>query len=63
MPIHCVIKLILESKGLLVANHGVGLASTGGTVGKHSCIEPVEDSFNERMSGLKIYLLKVFSTF
>ena len=50
------IEVILESKGLLIADHSVGFACSSGSVGKDSGVIPIEYSFDERMCGFEIDL-------
>ena len=40
----------------MIADHGVGFTSAGGSVGKDSGVKPVEDSFDEGMGGFEIDL-------
>lgn len=47
---------VLESIGLLIAEHGVGFAGAGGPVGKNSGVEAIEDSFDEGLDSFDINL-------
>ncbi len=47
---------VLEAKGVLVAYHGVGLASAGGSVGEDGGVESVEYCFDERVCCFEIDL-------
>lgn len=54
---------LLEAKGILVADHGVGLACAGGSIGEDGGIEAVENSLDEGMRGFEIDLNMVRVTF
>lgn len=45
---------VLESIGLLIAQHGEGLAGACGAVGKHCCIFPREDCLDEWLYSLRV---------
>ena len=47
---------VLEAECVLVADHGVGFASSCGSVGEDGGVVAVEDCFDEGMRGFEIDL-------
>jgi hypothetical protein len=47
---------VLEAESVLVADHGVGLAGAGGSVGKDGGVESVEYGFDEGVCCFEIDL-------
>ena len=54
---------LLEAKGILVADHGVGLACAGGSIGEDGRIEAVKYGLDEGMRCFEIDLNEGSMTF